>query len=202
MAICEKCSKEFEPTRPKQRFCSKKCSHAAWVKENQDRRREHVNKSDRRHSARIKKWKSENADHLKEYRHQHYLKNKAEYVERAKIQQQRDPEAAERRRAKYEKTEKGREAGYNGVARRRARKLAAGGSYTRREFRELCAKYDNRCLCCGKQFNELEADHVTPLSKGGSNGIENIQPLCQPCNRKKSDKMIDYRPKWDKKVAA
>lgn len=195
MAKCEACATEFEQARSGQRFCGKKCSHAAWIKANKDRRREISRASDKRHAARIKRYKTENAEHLKDYRHQHYLKNKATYVERAREQQRRDPEGAERRRAKYEATEKGREAGYNGVARRRARKLAAGGNYTRKEFRELCAKYDHRCLCCGERFDKLEADHVTPLSRGGSNGIENIQPLCRGCNRKKADREIDYRPK-------
>jgi len=38
------------------------------------------------------------------------------------------------------------------------------------------------------------ADHVLPVSKGGTSYISNIQPLCQPCNSGKKDKHIDYRP--------
>ena len=37
----------------------------------------------------------------------------------------------------------------------------------------------------GKMF--LEIDHIKPLSKGGSDNIENKQSLCQKCNNKKSD---------------
>jgi 5-methylcytosine-specific restriction endonuclease McrA len=66
------------------------------------------------------------------------------------------------------------------------------GSYSEQEWTELKAKYCNRCLCCG-EVKPLTVDHVVPLSKGGSNLIENIQPLCKPCNSAKGTQIIDYR---------
>lgn len=53
-------------------------------------------------------------------------------------------------------------------------------------------KYGNICLACGSAEN-IQIDHVLPVSKGGLNVIENYQPLCRSCNAKKSDKVIDYR---------
>jgi HNH endonuclease len=35
-----------------------------------------------------------------------------------------------------------------------------------------------------------------PLSRGGSDDIGNIQPLCGACNRKKFVSVIDYRSGW------
>lgn len=63
---------------------------------------------------------------------------------------------------------------------------------TKREIYEkqngICA--NKKCPNAGKKFdiNEMEADHITPWSKGGKTEIENCQMLCRECNRKKSDK--------------
>jgi len=45
-----------------------------------------------------------------------------------------------------------------------------------------------RCVKCGSQEN-LEFDHIIPVSKGGSNTARNIQILCQKCNREKGSKI-------------
>lgn len=75
---------------------------------------------------------------------------------------------------------------------RRTAKTQAGGSFTSAEWTALCEKYHKRCLCCDKR-RKLTADHVIPVSKGGTSDISNIQPLCQPCNSSKGAKIIDYR---------
>ena len=78
---------------------------------------------------------------------------------------------------------------------RRARKLAAEGSHTDKEWQSLKAFYDYKCLSCGKREPEirLTRDHVIPLTKGGTDSIDNVQPLCARCNSKKNNKHIDYR---------
>ncbi len=45
------------------------------------------------------------------------------------------------------------------------------------------------CPKCGNHFEieEMQADHITPWSKGGKTIPENCQMLCADCNRKKSD---------------
>jgi 5-methylcytosine-specific restriction endonuclease McrA len=75
---------------------------------------------------------------------------------------------------------------------RRARKINAEGSFTASEWKSVCEKYGNKCLCCGEK-TKLTADHVIPLVKGGSNWISNIQPLCNSCNIKKHTDTKDYR---------
>jgi hypothetical protein len=46
-----------------------------------------------------------------------------------------------------------------------------------------------RCSRCSSREN-LEYDHIIPVSKGGSNTARNIELLCQDCNRKKSNKIM------------
>lgn len=76
----------------------------------------------------------------------------------------------------------------------RALQLARnGGSHTEAEWRALCAAYGHRCLRC-KRRRPLTRDHVLPVVLGGSNNIDNIQPLCGPCNSSKGARHIDYRP--------
>ena len=42
-----------------------------------------------------------------------------------------------------------------------------------------------RCAMCGDTDVTLEEDHIIPVSRGGCDCIQNIQPLCHPCNSKK-----------------
>lgn len=51
-------------------------------------------------------------------------------------------------------------------------------------------KYSGICQVCGKacEWNNWEADHITPWSKGGKTVVENGQVLCPTCNSQKSDK--------------
>lgn len=40
-----------------------------------------------------------------------------------------------------------------------------------------------------KDFELMTIDHIIPKSKGGTNTIENLQPMCHTCNTKKADKL-------------
>ena len=78
-----------------------------------------------------------------------------------------------------------------------ARKAGNGGSFTAQEWRDLKKKYGYKCLCCGEK-KKLAADHVIPVSKGGTSNIDNIQPLCRSCNSSKGNHhATDYRREND-----
>lgn len=76
----------------------------------------------------------------------------------------------------------------------RAKALGISGDITFGQWYALKAIYGDICLACGAA-EDLEPDHVVPLARGGSNLIENIQPLCRRCNLSKHARSsADYRP--------
>jgi len=70
---------------------------------------------------------------------------------------------------------------------RRAREQQASGSHTTREWVASVVRFRGRCAYCGAPAR-LHADHRTPLSRGGTNSIDNILPACAPCNMSKHDR--------------
>jgi len=81
------------------------------------------------------------------------------------------------------------ERGLEHVNRRRARKKNAEGSHTYEEWLTVKEAHDNKCASCHKEV-PLTRDHIIPLTKGGSDWISNIQPLCGPCNSSKGNKIL------------
>jgi len=61
------------------------------------------------------------------------------------------------------------------------------GSHTRWEWSQVIRRHGNKCYWCGKLLKRAEAtrDHLTPISRGGSDRIDNIVPSCMACNMEK-----------------
>jgi len=98
-----------------------------------------------------------------------------------------------------------REAGRPGVShRRRHDRLAIArslGQHTAEQWGALVG-FCGGCVACRKKSAQLTKDHIEPISKGGHDGITNIQPLCLPCNSAKGARpWRDMRPEgWREAV--
>ena len=112
--------------------------------------------------------------------------------EKARHYQQNNPDKTHEKNRRYRENHRDRRR--ESDRRRKAHKLASpGNGFTEIQFAELCARYENCCLCCGCNDMPLTRDHIVPLSEGGADSISNIQPLCLSCNLRKGTKSIDYR---------
>ncbi len=142
----------------------------------------------------------------KEHNRQYYLDNqekvssrnaryKSENREKVSLSNKRyrenNKEVIQGRKRKWDQENRHKNATYS--QNRRALEKEAEGSFTEEEWEDLCEYYNNICLRCGKE-GKMTVDHIVPLSKGGTNYIENLQPLCKPCNTSKGNRHeTDYR---------
>jgi 5-methylcytosine-specific restriction endonuclease McrA len=71
---------------------------------------------------------------------------------------------------------------------RKARKLGNGGSHTAEDIQSQYDRQGGKCFYCHEALGRYHVDHVIPLSKGGSNGPENLVIACPACNLSKGAK--------------
>lgn len=82
------------------------------------------------------------------------------------------------------------------AAQKRSRRLSIARSiatHTEEEWRGLLV-FCGKCVKCKNPSDRLVKDHIQPIYQGGSDGIENLQPLCPGCNSSKGADSTDYRP--------
>lgn len=214
---CTKCGEE----KPLEQFpdaADKRDGKSSWCRRCTNNQRKQRYQNDPAHKERMKA-RTRNAYHTNEqYRERVKARSRGEQISPIKpartIPIRDDPEAMRRYRERQSTRDRNRRAWYRQRGKKlranptqltklrvhgriyahtyRARRRENGGRFTLTEWQQLCAFYDHRCLCCGER-KPLSPDHVIPVSKGGPNTINNIQPLCETCNKSKSNKTIDYR---------
>lgn len=139
---------------------------------------------------RVAQWKLNNRAHCNDLSRQAYPRHKETISTKMRLRYFSDVPAAKR------KTMAWREANpdiFKAVAQNtRAKRRAAVGQHTGQELRDLFIQQGGRCAYfsfCGNDIHTIRhADHIIPLSKGGTNWISNIQLCCPSCNYLKGSK--------------
>ena len=56
--------------------------------------------------------------------------------------------------------------------------------FSEKERNDIYAKSEGKCALCGKfiRFDEFTIDHILPISRNGSNDLDNLQCTCKQCN--------------------
>lgn len=133
-------------------------------------------------------WREKNGDRARELGRNHYARHKETIAPKRR--------AYDRERYRNDPMVKRRKDIQTAQKNRRRRALLYGiktEHHTEQEWQQLCEKYNHRCLRCGEQ-KPLTRDHIIPVTSGGVDTIDNIQPLCKVCNSQKNNRTIDYRP--------
>ena len=147
------------------RYACKSCANAS----RQERRKAKPDKCAREklaawrkaHPEYARQWRENHREECNEYARAYFRKYRQEHPERF---------------AAYERN-------------KTARKRMNGGSHTGADIISQYERQNHKCFYCGvKLDNGYHVDHVIPLSKGGSNGPENLVIACPTCNMRKHDK--------------
>lgn len=84
--------------------------------------------------------------------------------------------------------------GVDHVAARSARLIEARkkGTHTLKEWRALRNEFNGICVRCWKESDDITKDHIIPISMGGSDAIDNLQPICRSCNSMKLSETVNW----------
>lgn len=126
------------------------------------------------------------------YRKREYEKNREQYIKNATEWNKNNKEKRKVTKDKWRANNKEKT---NFLARLYLyRKKGAGGYPTFKQVNELYERYFGLCVYC--HINKATTlDHVIPISRNGSNNIENLMPACLSCNSSKGGKLLkEWKP--------
>lgn len=204
MKVCSKCGQEkdlssFAKNGTGLRPDCKQCRNAQ-MREYAKANREKIRLRDVAYYAANKalvlsrsvKYHQKNKEHRNKYNRAYYASNRVSELLGRKAYYTANKEVVKARVHAYAKAHP--EVVKVSLARRRAQEKRALGACTSAQMKARFAFYGGVCAYCGSS-RTVTADHVVPISRGGTNFPANIRPACKSCNSSKgSKKLSEWKP--------
>lgn len=202
--LCGICEREFVKEHHNQKYCSDECKKQA-IKNSKEK----YKKSEKGIKSN-KKWINSDRRKENEKRYRQKPTARAKAVKRSIKCLSNSPELQEKKRLRdieYGRSKKGKEK--NRVASAKYRKTPKGKATNKRQkyikraigeiSQEAILKIEekNHCYYCGELCNDDKTiDHKHPVSRGGTNDIDNLVVACRSCNCSKNDKTEEEYRMW------
>lgn len=178
--VCGKASETYGSRAPK--FCGSRC---------RDRERYQRERGKRIEAAR--RYRSENRETIAQRRRTAWAEDHEKGRKANRESYLRHRESRIRDACAYQR------ANPNVVARTRNRRRSTQSfSVTSRDLSRLLTRSEGRCAYCGvlvespgrENDNSMQYDHRVPLSRGGVDGIGNLEISCRKCNLRKNRRTV------------
>lgn len=172
----------------------KECKYCKVIFSTNDKRQKYCSLSCRQKVANHKFYNSHKEDYKNRWE-KYYAQNKKFLLEKSKDRyyylKENNPNILKywnkNGSNKYRKTSKGKLSRVIGEHRRRSK---IKDKIDKKAWLEKLKLLGGKCVYCGSS-EKITIDHIIPICKGGTNEINNLQPLCLHCNSSKGGKLKD-----------
>lgn len=178
--VCGQCAATLPPphvaARPR-RYCSGACRHAAYDAAHREERRVYG-----------AAYRAAHREETRAYNAAYHAAHREEERARVAAWAAAHREEVNARTAAYHAAHPEQNRAH--TRNRRARLRCAPGTHTAADVAAQYLRQHGRCYWCGaKVAKEYHVDHVFPVTKGGSNGPDNLVVTCPTCNLSKAARL-------------
>ena len=179
----DKCKREFSRRRSRKNYEDNKAAVLAYQSEYYEANKEAI-------AERKRKWAEANKEAIAAKKREYHEAHKEALNAKRRARYVADRERVLARQREYKREYDRTPAGKVTAKRARAKRRGAPCNGTVKHF-----KLADKCVRCGST-EELELEHITPISQGGSNHIENLTTMCAECNHGVGGKHTKGAHEW------